>query len=35
MGRHHLMRGHGDIDTVEIGHDADEKQQGEDEPAYP
>jgi hypothetical protein len=27
------MRGHGDIDTVDIGDDADEKQQGEDEPA--
>ena len=33
IGRHHLSRGHGDIDAVDIGDDADEKQQGEDEPA--
>ena len=33
--RHHLPRGHGDVDAIDIGHDADEKQQGEDEPAYP
>jgi hypothetical protein len=35
IGRHHLTYGHGNIDAVDIGDDADEKQQGEDEPAYP
>ena len=30
---HHLPRGHGDIDAVDIGDDADEKQQDENEPA--
>ena len=34
MGRYHLTRGHGNIDAVDIGDDADEKQQGE-ESAYP
>ena len=35
IGRHHLTRGHGNIDAVDIGDDADEKQQGEDEPSDP